>query len=357
MEAAAASPPREWWRFVSRLVLVLSPLLVAGAGLEALAWRIGETMPMALVSRWQDAEPGRIWRGGDGHSYLTYKLARVRDLRPDIVALGPSRANAFRGAPLAPYSFYNAGLTAWTFDQYRRFLELAGEDGYAPRALIFNLDYWMFSAGFDHYWVNRFDEQPSTHVADLLRVGSELRDEPARLWRRLPTAGEAHGLFAVLTGDGFAADGAMVAPPPTADPQRLAGDGTGVGVPPVVLSDDIATEQTASFMRFAAFAKEKGVALIGVQLPYYARILDGLDSSPDAGIWRAFRSAAFRQRIAEAGVIFFDFADVPEYRDRPEYFTDSLDPDASAVAALTRRIAADPRVRAVLPQLASPGGR
>jgi hypothetical protein len=273
-------------------------------------------------------------------------------LKPAVIALGPGRANAFRGGLFAPYSFYNAGQTAWTFDHYRRFLELVTKDGYAPRALVFNLDYWMFASGFDHYWADRFDEHPETHVANLLRVAGQLAAAPADLLRRLPDTSRERGLFAVLTGDGFNPDGSRLAPPATPDAQRLADDSTAAGVPPVVLADHIAAEQVAEFDQFVAFAKSKHIALIGVQLPFYAKILDGLKDNPEAGIWREFESAEWQQQhLAAAGVAFFDFADMTEYRDKPEYFVDSLDPEARVVADVTRRMMADPRVRAVLPDL------
>jgi hypothetical protein len=347
---AAASSFREWRRLVGALLLLFSPLLLLGVLVESLAWRIGETMPASMISTWQDGAPDRIWRGGDGHSFLVYKLARVADLKPAIIALGPGRANAFGGKEFAPYGFYNAGQTAWTFDQYRRFLELITKDGYAPRALVFNLDYWMFASGFDHYWTDRFDEHPETHVANLLRVAGQLTEAPIDLLRRLPDTGHERGLFALLTGDGFGPDGSRPAPPATPDARRLADDSTGIGVPPMVLADHIANEELAEFDQFVAFAKSKHIALIGVQLPFYAKIIDGLNASQDSGIWREFESAAWQQQhLAASGVTFFDFADMPEYRDKPQYFTDSLDPDANVVADITRRILADPRVRAVLP--------
>ena len=340
----------QWRRLIGALLLLFSPLLLAGVLLESLAWRIGETMPAASVSTWQDGAPDRIWRGGDGHSYLVYKLARVADLKPAVIALGPGRADSFRADPFAPYGFYNAGQIAWTFDQYRRFLELVTKDGYAPRALVFNLDYWMFASGFDHYWADRFDEHPETHVANLLRVAGQLAKDPADLLRRLPDTAHERGLFAVLTGDGFNPDGSRLAPAVTPDPQRLADDSTGVGVPPVVLADHIAAEQLAEFDQFVAFANSKHIALIGVQLPFYAKILDGLNGSQDAGIWRQFESADWQQQhLAASGVAFFDFADMPEYRDKPQYFNDSLDPDARVGVDVTHRILSDPRVRAVLP--------
>jgi hypothetical protein len=356
-QTADRSQLREWRRLLVVVVLMLSPLLVIVGALEGLAWRIGETMPMSLISKWQDGAAGRLWRGGDGHSYLTYKLARAADLKPEILAIGPSRANSFRAAAFSPYTFFNAGLAAWTFEQYRRFLELSARDGYAPKILVFDLDYWMLSSGFDHYWVNRFDEQPSTHAADLLRVIGELREEPLRLWQALPAADHLHGLYALLAGDGFRADGSLPVKSGEPDAQRLLDDGTAVGIPPVVLTDHIAPEQVAKFDEFVAFARERHIALIGIQLPFYEKILNGLNGNPDAGIWREFASAEWQQHIAASGVLFFDFADMPEYRDKPEYFSDSLDPDARVVDHIMQLVMTDPRVRALLPKTGAPAAR
>lgn len=349
-EASARSQMGEWRRFVVTLVLVFSPLLIVAAALEALAWRIGETMPVAAIAQWQDGAPARIWRGGDGHSYLTYKLARIADLKPEIIALGSSRANAFRGDGFAPYGFYNAGLTTWTIDQDRRFLELITGDGYAPRALVFALDYWMFSPGFDHYWGNRFDLTASSHVDDLMRVIGQVSTDPVDLWRRLGATDHTHGLLALLTGEGFGAEGWLPAKATTPDPDRLEGDGTEVGTPPAVMAEHLSPEQIAKFDEFVALAKAKHVALIGIQLPLYKKILDGLNDDPQAGIWREFESPEWRQKLADAGVMFFDFADDPAFRDKPEYFIDSLDPDARAVGQVMRQVMADQRVKALLPK-------
>jgi hypothetical protein len=304
-----------------------------------------------MISRWQDAAPDRIWRGGDGHSYLAYKLARIADLKPEVIALGSSRANAVSGEAVAPYSFFNAGVTTWTIDQDRRFLDLIARDGYAPRALIFDLDYWMFSPGFDHYWGSRFDVQPSTHVEDLMRVVGQLVSDPVALWQKLPATGHEHGLYAVLTNDGFRADGSLPGAATTPDAARLQEDGTELGTPPVVVSEQMSAQQLANFDELAALAKAKNITLIGIQLPYYKKILDGLNEASDAGLWREFESAEWRRRAADAGVIFFDFADMPQYRDKPEYFIDSLDPDARVVADIMRQVMADPRVRAALPKI------
>jgi len=352
--AAERSQFHEWWRFLSTLVLILSPALIALATLEGLAWWTGESMSVTAASKWQDGAPGRIWRGGDGHSFLPYKLARVADLRPEVLVLGPSRASQFSGKPFAPYSFYDAGQTAWTIEQYRRFLELITRDGYAPHVMVINLDYWMFSPGFDHYWGDRFDDTASPHIAGLLRLVGQLRDNPIALWRRLSAADRLQGLYAVLTGDGFRADGSMMEKPATADPQqRLSEDNAEVGVPPVVVADQMSPDQIANFDKLVALAKQKNVVLVAVQLPYYKKILNALNNNSDAGNWREFESAEWRKHLADSGVAFFDFADMPEYRDKPEYFVDSLDPDRRVVDHVSHLILADPRVATLLPQAAT----
>jgi len=117
-----------------------------------------------------------------------------------------------------------------------------------------------------------------------------------------------------------------------------------------VTADHLSPDQIAKFDQFVALAKAKHIALVGVQLPFYGKILDTLGNDPDNGIWHEFAAAEFRKHIADAGVVFFDFADMADYRDKPEYFIDSLDPDARLVGEAMRRVMADPRVKALLPK-------
>jgi len=344
---------REGLRFFITILLITAPILIAFGLLEMVAWQVGETMSMQAIAEWQSREPERMWRGGDGRSYLAYKVARVRQLKPQIIMLGQSRANSFRGESLKPYSFFNSGLVAWTFSHYRRYLELVTADGYAPKALFFNFDYWMFSKGFDKYWVERFYEEPPTHWEGLKVIIEQLQKDPTALYRTLPATHKLKGLYAVLSGDGFRQDGSLGGAVPTPDPNRLANDGTAVGGPPVELGDGFDDEQLAAFERFVSFAKSRNIALIGLQAPFYAKILYGLNQESRAGIWREFRSDARHAYFEGKGIIFFDFADMPEYREKPEYFVDSLHPDFRIFADIVRRMLSDPRVRAVLPDLQS----
>jgi hypothetical protein len=346
----ARGEAREWRRFVGMLLLALSPSLIVFGLVEAVAWRTGELMSPNAIARWQNEKPGRMWRGGDGRSYLTYKVARVRLLKPEVIMLGQSRARTFTAGDVKPYTFYNAGLTAWTFNQYRRFLELSTAGGYAPHVLFFNFDYWMFSKGFDDIWTTRFYEQPPTNAEAIKFVIDEWLKHPVTLIRRLPAADDLKGIYAILNGDGFGEDGSLISQGSyPADPRRLDEDGTGVGIAPVQLDAGFADEQIAAFERFVAFAHSKNVTLIGIQVPFYKKILDGLNSDPRAGMWHEFRSDARRQYFESKGIIFFDFADMPEYRDKPQYFVDSLHPDRQIFHDFMQQILADPRVKAVLP--------
>ena len=340
---------REWRRFLVMLLLVICPSLIMIGALEALAWRIGETRTMEAIAQWQSAKPGRMWRGGDGRSYLAYKVARVRLLKPEVIMLGASRGISFRADTVQPYTFYNAGVTAWTFNHYRRFLELVTSAGYRPKVLFFNFDYWMFSKDFDKYWIERFYEQPPSHWENIKFFLDELQKRPIVIYRRLPATDQLKGLYAVLSGEGFREDGSLPGVPPTPDPKRLDDDPMAVGVPPVELGDEFAEEQIVEFERFVAFAKSKNISLIGIQVPYYAKILTGLNKNPRAGIWREFRSDMRHAYFESKGIVFFDFADMPEYRDKPEYFIDSIHPDSRVFGDIIRRILADARVRAVLP--------
>jgi hypothetical protein len=341
----------QWRRFLRTLLLVLWPTLIIAASVERVAWRTGETVDPDTIARWQSQKPGRMWRGGDGRSYLTYKVARIKLLKPEVVMLGQSRANSFAANDVRPYPFYNAGLTAWTFNQYLRFLELINSDGYEPRVLFFNLDYWMFSRNFDQYWSTRFYEHPPTHAESVRFVLQEWQKNPIYLLRRLSAASDLQGIYALLNGDGFKEDGSLTfSGGLSADPKRLDNDGIVVGQVPVQVGNGFDEGEVASFERFVAYAHSKNIVLIGIQVPFYKKVLDGLNSSPNAGIWREFRSEARRRYFASKGVMFFDFADMPEYRDKAQHFIDSIHPDPKVFHDMLRRILADPQVKAVLPK-------
>jgi|HubBroStandDraft_4_1064222.scaffolds.fasta_scaffold04915_5 hypothetical protein len=350
----AVSPLRfqciEACRFLARLTLILLPVLVCYALLEAIAWRVGQTWSMQHVAQWQGDDPTRTYRGGDPHYIAPYKMARVRQRKPDVIMLGSSRSNYVRAEMFKPYSFQNCSLTAWTFNQYLRFLQTISSDGYAPKALFFNLDYWMFNDEYNRAWDDLFSEPPPTHWQELKTVIDELLREPANFLSRVFRAENAKGVYALRFGLGFQVDGSLaVSGTPDANPARLMGD-YHVGAVPFVFGDRFNPEQMNSFERFVDFAKSKNIALIGIQFPFYAGILDALDRTSQ-GLWHQFNSDNSRSYIESKGVVFFDFANMPEYRDKPEAFMNSGHAASDVIEDVMNRVLEDSRVSTLLPQL------
>jgi hypothetical protein len=100
-------------------------------------------MPGAIAAA-QSSSGKVIYFNQEIPAWCAYKVARASEVKPDLVYIGSSRGNSFRERMFAPYSFYNAALTAWTIDQMRVMLERLLRVS-SPRVAIISLDYWMFA--------------------------------------------------------------------------------------------------------------------------------------------------------------------------------------------------------------------
>ena len=98
---------------------------------------------------------------------------------------------------MKPYSFYDSGLTAWTFDHYLRYLELITTTATVP---FFNVDYFMFSNAYAGRWRDYFAPADPTHWQDIKGIMDALFTTPTLVLRLLP-------YFAVRPGVSFRADG------------------------------------------------------------------------------------------------------------------------------------------------------
>ncbi|OIQ92731.1 hypothetical protein GALL_253340 [mine drainage metagenome] len=358
--------------FFSILILFFLPAILLMGTIEALAWYTGETQPLTMIARWQDQGPGRIWRGGDGRSYISYKLARLAELakrnEPQILVLGSSRSLAYRHEDFEPFSFYNAAECGWTFNHYIRFLTLLEKrTGRLPKVVIFNLDFSMFSEDFDKVWADRFYVTPETHWAGLKIVLDHTvksidwpffpaKDRPPvfpgtpdpniKIWNKLSDTDHLRGYAAVLTDFGFQEDGSMhFGRDIPKDPLRLVDDNIFIGVPPVEGGDVVAKNQLEAFEKFVKFAKSKNIILIGVQVPYYDKVISGFEKYKHNGVWKDIRSPERKKYFEDHGVIFFDLSDMPKYRYHPEFFLDSVHPGYRIMRDVTETIMSSPETR------------
>jgi hypothetical protein len=120
------------------LLLVAWTLLALGT---LFLRRTGETRPVAEVVARQ-LRDGGLYGEALRDNRRRYKLALYSALKPDVVAIGSSRAQEFR-SEFFTSRFANLSGGILTFDEADSFLDamLAGD---RPKVAVFAIDYWWF---------------------------------------------------------------------------------------------------------------------------------------------------------------------------------------------------------------------
>ena len=197
-------------RFWLRLALFLSPLVFMGLAATLIGLSSGELLPVRFVAWLQTrGEPFVFLPQFSDHTFRL-KLDAVRRRRPEILALGSSRANQWRSAMFRPTSFYNAANAVFVMRDFRRMLE--GFEDFAPRVIIFSVDYFTFLPAFEFVYRKQSKDDlggwGSSEQVDILEgvVGEVMRD-PKLLFHVRNGGVPTIGLYARKTGVGFRLDG------------------------------------------------------------------------------------------------------------------------------------------------------
>lgn len=348
-------------RFWTTLLLLFGvpiPLLVAVVAVVAV--RVGEMVPFPRVARMQQADSELIWKGYRDVQDARYKLACLDAIRPEVLVLGESRMGQVRRQMFAPYSFYNMARTAYAMRTYadlvRRF-----PPGYNPRVIVFTLDFFQFSPHFNAARAEAMPDFTSTRTDAWLNafrdVLAELPKHPSLLFagRRDPKYGRPIvGLQAWLNSYGFRPDGsehlakqwmAKVADPHMGEDPDEAQKKDFFDAP------EMGAGEKASFEEFTALCRERGIALVGIQMPMYRPMIRRVETDPRFAILADYRRHLADGWFAKQGVIAFDFLDMPGYSDDARYFWDPIHPNEPAILAALAQAGADPRVRMLLPKL------
>jgi hypothetical protein len=365
-ELKARLPPGEVRTFVRFLILAtLLPAVLLFALLFTVMWKIGAIQPLSTLTTSQQQNPRLLLIPSGGvPQYAAYKLARIKELQPDIIYVGSSRCNQVRSAMFKPYSFYNACLTSWTLDQIREFIERAAAVA-KPSVVIFELDYFMFTKEYKAAWTAKAtaDFAPNPLVNGLNATLSLAEEHPRELLaspdiflKRVPeshTGFELTGPDAIRAGAGFRYDGSFLYPfgyratgadlMKDAARQFSSGINGGPGLDP---------GQAEALSQLASSASKLGVKLVGIQLPIYAPVVDYLDTDPayhsNAGVWRAFQSDETHRMLERLGITFFDMVRLPAAGEARSF----VDPaHASEIGILSSLLAtsSDPRFRSAFP--------
>jgi hypothetical protein len=337
--------------------------LVVVAG-EAALMRLGETLPMWAVARMQRFDRPFLFLAGHTDHIYRLKVEAAKQNQPDVLVIGSSRVNQFRRAMFRPLSFYNAGNSLYTAHDFVRFLEDA--PGIRPRVILFSLDFYVFNPQWDE--VVRFVDYGelgtwgSTERSRLYKaLATTILDEPRILiapkldpWSGVP----AFGLQAIRTGTGFRLDGSyqyggVYRGDPRANPATLANalGRVAAGTPPFQPADTMAASHLAELEKFAAIARQRGSALIGITMPYQPALNDALAHSPRHGIRADFYGPAMQARLRQMGIVHVDFTDLATFHGVDSEFVDPFHPSEPAVLRMLITMLDRPEVRALLPEL------
>lgn len=323
------------------LVGFLAALALASMGLAWIGHRTGSTTSFARIVEMQRQDRDLIALPFNLRYWAMYKLEGIARDRPEVVYISSSRAGEFREQMFRPYSFYNLSFTAWTIDQAAEMMERITRTD-APRIVIIELDYFMFTASWPRQNADRsmhFDADARykvESVVDALRTLAKrtdlLHDCNVKIMQTIPGCEAAPFRYveiqAIRAQEGFRWDGSY-----RYSVGRLASSAQNLTAKFLIQSmagaRKIDPGQIAALERLAAIARERGVTLIGIQLPLIKEGVDFLDQDPSykdyAGVWREFDSEQMREKFRDLGIHFFDLSRA-DFTDDKRNFVDAYHP-------------------------------
>lgn len=325
--------------------------------IEWVAWLSGETIPHEKLAKQQKINNHLLIL--TQQPFYTLKLARYAEEKPDVVYIGTSRSMHVRSAMLKPYRFYNACLTAWTFDQLTEYLQLM-LSVHTPKVIIFSLDYFMFTPGFvvEHKPQNDFhiDRSYKDHLKSLGSFLGFFVKSPEETFNKLKLT-ENHknlmGMPAIMQESGIRYDGSF-----SFSKQKLNDFATKNITAKCLIeamsgAPAIDPSQMEALKKFAHLATKNNITLVAIALPIFKDGLDYLDNEKSywgySGVWRDFNKPETREFFKEQGIHFFDAQRVA-YKDKTT-FMDTYHPSERGVLATLNFLEKDPEFRKIFDKL------
>jgi hypothetical protein len=369
----------EFWRFAEGFgKLVVAPALIAVLAVELLAWRTGADVTSSVtdIAELQHGDPNLVWTG-PGQLYGPLALARIKIEQPQIIMIGHSRCGQLRSMMFRPYTFHNACVVAWTFDQIKTMIDLATRSG-GPNIVMFTLDYFMLGEAYAKRWREKafmdFAPPQRKHRDGLLSLASAFNRHPGAMLGAMPSylLGRAHepanglellGPDAIVAQSSlFRSDGSLLydartraqAEKNNQEPARLIatvdqGDGLQPGA-----------AQLKALQEIGDLGRQRKLTIVGIQLPVIQGAVDVLESNTDwrghyraedRGTWRLLRSTGARQQFKALGIDFFDLTHDSVAKE-PRAFIDPAHPSEYGTGkALLDALETDSELRAIFPRL------
>jgi hypothetical protein len=351
------------WR---RLGIFATPYLIIGSLLFLSLQYTGEFLPVRYVAWLQSKGVPFLYLPATSDHNFRLKVEAAKAIRPEVLVIGPSRANQFRSAMFKPMSFYNAGNSVYVLRDYQRMLEEMGAP--LPRVVVFSLDFYFFNDEWDAGrggYVSYDDVGAwgsAEHRTMLSQYVKFVKRNPLLLlpFRTDPYSGvPALGFQAAQRGKGFRIDGSIQYG------DVLRGDFANAGVNPVAVDvrrvergrrpflfgDRLDTERLQDLSRLAEFARSHNVTLVGVTMPYAPEMVTAMDNSPRHEIWRQFLLPQTAQWFRSLGIVYFDFTRLESFGGRADEFVDGFHASETAILRMLLAMTRNPEFAGLLPRL------
>lgn len=287
----------------------------------------------------QAERPGSIILPLDVRYNLAFKVRRIEIVRPEIEWFATSRAGSAMAEMFRPHRFYNMAFTGWTTDQLEEAFERSTRN-VRPRVAILSLDYFLFT--------DRWETQ--LRASRKMIIGEHLRHLQASLgllarsvfthWADFKAYADMSSRFigpqTVLMQEGFRSDGSWHFTDAHIETAQRQFRNVQFSLDSLPGGQAMAPSQKAPIERIAQIAKQRGIKLLAVQLPYLRAGVDFLNarSANDEfyGVWHDFEGPNNRAWLESLGITFFDLSQ-SSLDDDPENFIDAYHPSERGMRA------------------------
>jgi hypothetical protein len=343
------------------LKIVLITALFAGyippVGLFYAAQPFAASATISQLAALQVKNPNLIILPFDLRYNGAFKLDRIEKERPDVLCISTSRAGTLNASMFRPYSFYNMSYTAWTTEQLADIFDRATSSA-APRVVIISIDYFLFTNGWEKgYSTTRtmIYDQPwrylKSSILDFVRTAAK-HPQVFRDYLKAPTP--FVGTQAIFSQEGFRGDGSYVYSRGHIDDARLNYQTAASLVNSMPGASSMSERQKAPIVRIAELAKQRGITLVGVQLPYIRSGIDYLDHNESyrhySGVWREFESEQTRAWLKGLGITFFDLGRSTIGGDSKN-FVDAYHTTELGALQVMQELLGSPEFRGILPAI------
>jgi hypothetical protein len=327
-------------------VLAFAPLLsvIVAVSLFLFSRPFAATVPPERLAEIQSERPGSIILPFNLRYNAAFKIRRLELEQPEIIWFSTSRAGSAQAEMFTPYRFYNMSFTGWTTDQLAEVFERATRIAH-PRVAILSLDYFLFS----DRWEGQLRTSRQMIYGDPLgyfrsSLGSFVRTAMTHWpvfqeYARSPS--NLIGPQTILMHEGFRTDGSWLFTEAHVESATKQFRNVDFLLNSLSGAPEMSQRQKAPIERLANIARERGIKLVAVQLPYIRAGVEFLDRSsvndPFYGIWHDFEGSATRLWLTSLGIDFIDLAHSPIDNDL-ENFIDAYHPSELGMQRVVREL-------------------